>query len=60
LTVYSEAGIVAEVSFIKSKSWRESMSVTDPLKFIIALIVIGMLFQMFGIVEGPFNPTLIE
>jgi len=36
------------------------MSVTDPLKFIIALIVIGMLFQMFGIVEGPFNPTLIE
>jgi len=46
---------VAEVSFIKSKSWRVPMSVVDPLRFIVALIIIGGVLQFLGIMEGPCN-----
>jgi len=36
------------------------MAVVDPLRFIIAMIIICGLLQVFGIVEGPCNPTLLE
>jgi len=32
------------------------MSVVDPLRFIIAAIIICGLLQVFGILEGPCNP----
>ena len=32
------------------------MSVVDPLRFIISLIVICGLLQVFGIIDGPCNP----
>jgi len=31
------------------------MSVVDPFRFLVTIIVIGILLQVFGCAEGPFN-----
>ena len=32
------------------------MSVTDPLKFLVSLIVICFILQACGVIEGPYTP----